>query len=144
MPATRAETAPAVAAPARWRARAFGLEIDTSFEAPGLPPSIGAPEGPRTQLDLAPADEILRDWPTSGSERVLEEVFDDDPEPARTIDVHPRRGYRLYARHFGLARISPSGARVLCAPPDAEAWSWQRFFVGRILPWAARLRGHEV
>src|SRR3954467_12473621 len=101
MQATPAEADAAVRTPARWRARAFGLEIDASFEAPGLPPAIGPAEGPRTQLDLAPASEILRDWPAGGFERVLEEFFDDDREPARTIDVHPRRGYRLYARHFG-------------------------------------------
>jgi hypothetical protein len=145
MPATtRAEAPAGRRAPAeRWRARAFGLEIDASFEAPGLPPASGPRAGPRTRLDLAPAREIERDWPASGTDRVLEEHFDDGP-PARTIDVHPRRGYRLYARHFGLARISPTGARVVCAPPDDEPWSWQRFLVGRILPWAAVLRGLEA
>jgi hypothetical protein len=94
-------------------------------------------------LELATAEEIDRGWTAGGTRRVLEERFDDG-EPARTIDVHPRRGYRLYARHFGLARISPSGARVLCAPPPSEPWSWQRFLVGRVLPWAAVLRGHEA
>ena len=33
---------------------------------------------------------------------------------------------------------------MACAPPDDEPWSWQRFLVGRILPWAAVLRGHEA
>lgn len=144
MPTTRAE--PAAARPpadGRWRARAFGLEIDASFDAPGLPPAHGPAQGPRTRLDLVPSAEIDRGWPAAAAERVLEERFDDGP-PARTIDTHPRRGYRLYARHFGLARISPTGARVACAPPDDEAWSWQRFLVGRVLPWAAVLRGHEV
>lgn len=145
MPAATSPDAPAGgrAPAARWRARAFGLEIDASFEAPGLPPASGPRTGPRTRLDLAPAHEIARDWPAAGTRRVLEEHFDDGP-PARTIDVHPRRGYRLYARHFGLARISPTGARVVCAPPDDEPWSWQRFLVGRILPWAAVLRGLEA
>src|SRR4051794_9100941 len=139
----RTEDAEGVAAPHRWRLRAFGLEIDSSFEAPGLPAASGRREGPSMRLDLCLAEEIDRDWPARGTSRVLEERFDDGP-PARTIDVHPRRGYRLYARHFGLARISPSGARVVCAPPDDEPWSWQRFLVGRILPWAAVLRGYEA
>ena len=145
-------TAPAtdrgVPAPAaggqRWRSRAFGLELGLSFEAPGLPPAGGAaPEGPHTTVDLAPADEIERDWPEAETERLLEERFD-DPEPARTIDRHPRAGYRLYARHFGLARVAPDGSSVVCAPPEDEPWSWQRFLVGRVLPWAAVLSGREV
>src|SRR3954453_11560833 len=128
---------------ARRRLRAFGLEIDAGFEAPGLSPAAGSRSGRPVRLDLAAAEEIDRDWPTHGVERVLEERFDDGP-PARTIDVHPEAGYRLYARHFGLARISPTGDEVLCAPPDDEPWSWQRFLVGRVLPWAAVLRGREV
>jgi hypothetical protein len=145
MPAAQADAigARAPVTGERWRGRAFGLEIDASFAVPGLPRTSGPPAGPRTRLDLAPAEVIERDWPARGTERVLEERFDDGP-PARTIDVHPRRGYRLYARHFGIARISPTGGRVVCAPPEDEAWSWQRFLVGRILPWAAVLRGLEV
>jgi hypothetical protein len=139
----RADAGPTQASDGCWRARAFGLEIEASFEAPGLPPAAGPAVGPRTRLDLAPAADIDRDWPVSGTRRVLEETFEEGP-PARTIDVHPEHGYRLYARHFGLARISPPGDRVMCAPPDDEPWSWQRFLVGRILPWAAVLRGREV
>jgi hypothetical protein len=144
MRATRADrdVAPAGHA-ARWRTRAFGLEIDATFEAPGLAPALGPPTAPVTTMDLAAPSEIDAAWPRSGVERVLEERFDDGP-PARTIDVHPEVGYRLYARHFGLARIAPDGSAILCAPPEDEPWSWQRFLVGRVLPWAALLRGHEV
>jgi hypothetical protein len=137
------EVAAGRAAGGRFRARAFGLEIDSSLDAPGLPAAIGEPAGPPTRLDLAPEDEIDRDWPASGAERVLEERFDDGA-PARTIDVDPELGYRLYARHFGLARITPGGEQVTCAPPPSQAWSWQRFLVGRILPWASVLRGYEA
>jgi hypothetical protein len=134
------------AAPAgeRRRLRAFGLEIDAGFDAPGLPDAAGTPaSGLPVRLDLATPEELDGGWPAHGVKRVLGEHFDDGP-PARTIDAHPDAGYRLYARHFGLARISPSGDEVVCAPPDEEPWSWQRFLVGRILPWAAVLRGHEV
>lgn len=131
------------------RARAFGLEIDASFAVPGLSPVCAAgPFGPMTRLDLATREEIDAWWSEDGVTRVLEEHSQDegtDAGPSRTIDVHPSLGYRLYARHFGLARISADGASVLCAPPEEEApWSWQRFLVGRILPWAAVLRGFEV
>ncbi|HKP91598.1 MAG TPA: hypothetical protein VJT75_16650 [Thermoleophilaceae bacterium] len=130
----------------RLRSRAFGLEIDSSFEAPGLPPVAGPAVGPPTRLELAPEREIDDAWPAGGSERILEERFDGDGAPsARTIDVHPEHGYRLYARGFGLARIAADGSLVECAPPASEAaWSWQRFLVGRVLPWAAVLRGYEV
>src|SRR3954471_13160593 len=98
MPAAgRAEPARA----GRLRSRAFGLEIDAGFEAPGLPPVDGSPRGPLTRLELAAPEEIDRGWPCEEAERVLEERFDDDDggggPPARTIDVHPACGYRLYA-----------------------------------------------
>jgi hypothetical protein len=142
--ASRPDLAPAAGASGeRRRFRAFGLEIDAGFDAPGLTPAHGPPHGRPVRLDLAAPEEIDRDWPADGAQRVLEERFCDG-SPGRTIDAHPDAGYRLYARHFGLARISPTGAEVLCAPPDDEPWSWQRFLVGRVLPWAAVLRGYEV
>jgi hypothetical protein len=128
----------------RWRTRGFGLEIEASFEVPGLPPASGPASGPLTRLDLASAAEIDATWDSGGARRVLEEIFEEGEEPARTIDHHPRDGYRLYARHFGLARIAADGSAVLCAPPELEPWSWQRFLVGRVLPWAAVLRGYEA
>jgi hypothetical protein len=127
----------------RWRSRAFGLEIEGNFPAPGLPRSTAGPSGPRTRVELATPDELDRDWPTDEAERLVEE-FMGGRTAARTIDRHPGAGYRLYARHFGLARISREGARVVCAPPDVAPWRWQRFLVGRILPWASLLRGNEV
>jgi hypothetical protein len=137
------ETADGGAGAKRWRANAFGLDIDLSFAAPGLPEATGPPGPRRTTADLVPPADIDADWPTDGVERMVEERFGEG-EPARTIDAHPQAGYRLYAEHFGLARLSPSGDRILCSPPDVEPWNWQRFLVGRILPWAAVLRGFEV
>src|SRR4029077_3911897 len=95
----------------RWRAKAFGLDIDLAFEAPGLAPAVGDRWGPRTRIDLVPEAEIDRDWPSDGVERVMEARFEEDADqaPARTIDAHPDAGYRLYARGFGLARISQAG-----------------------------------
>ena len=128
--------------PERSRARAFGLELDLSFPAPGLPPAAGPATGRYTRVDLVGPDAIDRDWPASGGRRVLEEGFGGS-RPQRTIDAHSRAGYRLYARHFGVARISARGARVLCSPPGVAPWRWQRFLVGRVLPWAAVVRGLE-
>lgn len=143
MTAATAGAEEAEAGVSRRRTRAFGLEIDISFPAPGLPLAIGPPVGPRTQVDLVTPDALDRDWPARTAKRVLEERFD-RPQPDRTIDMHPRAGYRLYARHFGLARISAKGGRIWCSPPGVAPWRWQRFLVGRVLPWAAVLRGLEV
>jgi hypothetical protein len=144
MIATRAEARGAAAAPATWRCDAFGIGIEGDFAAPGLPPASGVPVGPRTAVRVVPASEIEHVWRGEGARRLLEERFDEDPEAARSIDHLPGVGYRLYARHFGLALVAEDGRRVLCAPPDDEAWSWQRFLVGRVLPWTAVLLGREV
>ncbi len=143
MTAATAVTEEAEAGVSRRRARAFGLEIDLSFPAPGLPVALGRPAGPRTRVDLVTPAAIDRDWPADTARRLLEERFD-RPQPERTIDMHPRAGYRLYARHFGLARVSVRGARIWCSPPAVAPWRWQRFLIGRILPWAAVLRGLEL
>jgi hypothetical protein len=139
--------APAADGPGSGRrrlAQAFGLDIELSFAAPGLPAAGGPARGHPTRVDLVPPAEIDRDWPAGRATRVLEESFGGPGEPARTIDADPVAGYRLYARRFGLALLSPDGSRVLCSPPEVEPWNWQRFLVGRILPWAAVLRGLEV
>ena len=129
----------------RHHVRAFGLEIDSAVDAPGLPAANGRAGGPRATLDVVDPDRIDSGWPARGADRVLEEDFGGRrSEPDRTIDVHPKAGWRLYARHFGLARVSPTGARIECAPPPVAAWRWQRFLVGRVLPWAAVLRGLEA
>jgi hypothetical protein len=130
-------------APSHWRSRAFGLELEGSFPAPGLPALDGPYRARPTRLELCPADAIDAAWPDDGATRLLEEWIG-GRTPARTIDHHEAAGYRLFARHFGLALIAPDGERVLCAPPGVAPWRWQRFLVGRVLPWAAILRGLEV
>lgn len=127
-----------------WRSRAFGIEIEGSFPAPGLPPARVAGTARPTRLAVVPGHDIDRRWLPGGGQRLLAEHFDDSPQPARTIDHRAGVGYRLFARNFGLAFVSEDGDEVLCAPPEDEPWSWQRFLVGRILPWAALLRGREL
>jgi hypothetical protein len=127
------------------RSYAFGLAIESTFAAPGLPDGARPPRGvPATRLGLAPRDAIDMRWRPAAPERLLEEELGGRGKPARTIDHDEQAGYRLYARHFGLALIAPGGGDVLCAPPGVAAWRWQRFLVGRVLPWAALVSGHEV
>lgn len=141
-------------AAAPWRSRAFGLELEGSFPAPGLPPlppdrvtslrgaARPAPAAPLTRLELVEPRTIDQAWPDSGARRLLAEDLGQGLE--RTIDHHPEIGYRLFARGFGLALVSPDGRLVRCAPPDLAPWRWQRFLVGRVLPWAAILSGLEA
>ncbi len=140
----RADTAPK-RAPGRdtLRSHAFGIAIDASFEAPGLPP--GPARLPGTRLELATDAEIESRWQENEAEDLLQESFSEARTgPDRTIQRDRRGAFHLYARHFGRALITPSGDHVLCAPPAVAAWRWQRFLVGRVLPWAALLRGREV
>jgi hypothetical protein len=122
---------------------AFGIGVRSSFQAPGLPADVVPDSLPITQLDLVEEQEIDEEWRHRSPKRLLEETFS-GTEPDRTIDFDKHLGYRLYARHFGTASISPAGEWVVCAPPGDPDWSWQRFLVGRVLPWAALLRGREL
>lgn len=141
----RTDRSAAAGGGSRHLARAFGLTVAASFPVPGLAPLAGRGGArPVTTVELVAEEAIDRDWAEAGAERILEEAFDGDPAPARTIDVHHELGYRLYARHFGLARVAADGASVVCAPPGRAEWDWQRFLVGRVLPWASVLRGYEA
>ena len=132
-----------MAPPDRWRSDAFGIAVHGAFTAPGLPRATGPAAGPATHVEIVNAGDIDARCAGAPATRLLEERFDDAPEAARSIDHHSGAGYRLFARGFGLALVAEDGSRVWCAPPDDEPWSWQRFLVGRILPWTAVLLGRE-
>jgi hypothetical protein len=142
--ATESRRTPSVTPPGgRLRSRVFGIEVDAGFEAPGLPAEATGSRLPKTRVDLATDADIESRWTSAGAERLVEETFS-GKTPARTIDRDRRGAFLLYARHFGRALIAPGGDSVLCAPPAVAAWRWQRFLVGRVLPWASLLRGREV
>ena len=125
------------------RTRVFGIEVESSFEIPGLAGAEPSHTLPRTRLRLRTSAEIDDAWRPRKPERLVEETFR-GKTPARTIDRDTELGFRLYARHFGLALISADGSEVGCAPPAVASWRWQRFLIGRVLPWAALLRGREI
>ena len=125
-----------------WRSSAFGLPLEGDFAAPGLPEGAPAPKRAPTRLSLCSRAELDADWPTGEAERLAVEHLG-RARPQRTIDEHPSAGYRLYANHFGLARVSRDGLEVRCAPPGVAPWRWQRFLVGRVLPFTAAIRGLE-
>ena len=125
------------------RAAAYGLSLTgdepllSDLETTGPAPTRVA------VLRTATAKDLHAAWPADGSRRLSTET----PEPGappRTIDEHPSAGWLLDAPGWGCARVTPDGALVECARDDAEDWRWQRFLVGRALPFAAVAAGLEV
>lgn len=127
---------------AHWRSIAFGLVLEGDFDAPGLPATepVKPLRAEPTHLALVGPSELDADWPADRAERLVAEHLGHG-RPQRTIDFDPVAGYRLYARHFGLARVSADGRSISCAPPPVTPWRWQRFLVGRVLPFTAAVRG---
>jgi hypothetical protein len=125
------------------RAAAYGLAL--AGDEPLLAELTAAGPTPRRSavLRTATAKQLHAAWPADDSRRLSTET----PEPgaaARTIDEHPRAGWLLDAPGWGCARVTPDGALVECARDDAEDWRWQRFLLGRVLPFAAVAAGLEV
>jgi hypothetical protein len=40
--------------------------------------------------------------------------------------------------------VNADGTEVACAPEPVDAWKWQRYLVGQVVPLLAVLHGHEV
>ncbi len=126
----------------RHRGEAFGLSIRSAIDVPGLLPP-GEARLPTLDLEIGDQRDLECAWDPAGATRLSEERFG-GPEADRAIDASPRSGYRLFARYFGEAVVSPAGDRMLAVPPPIASWRWQRFLVGRCLPLAAMLCGYEV
>lgn len=124
-------------------ATAFGLDLHSEFDLPGVAPAQPGSRLPRIELAYADEGDIERAWDGEAAVRLSEERVTGD-EPDRTVDFDAAAGYRLYARYFGLALVSRDGTRVVSAPPPLSPWRWQRFLVGRVIPLAALLHGYEV
>ena len=137
-----ARTAPASNA-AHARARAFGLELESTFEIPGAAPPVGEGDGRRVRLELASREELLGAWSPVAPERISDRRMANG-RSAMAIDADPEAGYLIRALGFGCFWISPDATRIRCAPLRVTTWRWQRFLVGQVLPLTAVLRGLEV
>lgn len=127
----------------RWRTRAFGLELDLGFRAPGLPADT-AERGAAgaTRVDLVYADSIDAAWPVEGSRRVGS--MGPPERPVMEVDEHHTAGYRITLYPYGRYLVSADGREVACAPPAVGWWYWQRLLIGQVLPTASALRGYEL
>jgi hypothetical protein len=127
----------------RWLSRAFGLDLDLGFPAPGLPRVDGASEQiDPTRVDLVYADSIDAAWPRDETRRVG--TMGPPERPVMEVDEHLTAGYRIALRPLGRYLVSADGRAVSCAPPAVGWWYWQRLLIGQVLPAAAALRGFEL
>jgi hypothetical protein len=124
--------------------RAFGLHLDVRFNCAGLPP-VGVatvpPRGPSVRLDRVNRSDLLR--MPDGAE-TLWESRETDGRVAVRLSATPTAGYRFSTVGYGEFHIDQGGNRVACCPIRGDAWRWQRFLVGQILPFLAVLHGYEV
>jgi hypothetical protein len=122
--------------------RAFGLDFECEIGLDGLPELDGVSQAP-TRLTAVRAEALARDWPSSGAQRIVQEG---EPGTAleRFVDHHPQAGYHLAAGGFGEAVIAPDGRLVRTARGEAIDGRFERFLIGRVLPWTSLVRGIEV
>jgi hypothetical protein len=125
----------------RWRSHAFGLAIEAPFDIEGWPAGE-VPSGlPAVSLDLDDEGR-LGELLAQGGEAVARRRTSAggwEPDVVR----HPKAGYLLDERGFGLYGVSQGGRNVSCAVPPVAPWRWQRHLVGRVLPFVSTLRGLE-
>ena len=127
----------------RWRTRAFGLDLDLGFRAPGLPADGGAAAASDpTRVDLVYADSIDSTWPAGEARRVG--TMGPPERPVMEVDEHYTAGYRITLYPYGRYVVSADGREVACAPPAVGWWYWQRLLIGQVLPAASALRGYEL
>lgn len=127
----------------RWRARAFGMELEAGFEVVGLPPAAGTADRRSTRLTLVPPDELAAGWPRREARRI-EQARTAAGRLLLTVDHHPDAGYRWAASGYGRYVVSSDGHEVRIAPYSVSSWRWQRMLIARVLPFAATLQGLEV
>ena len=121
---------------------AFGLALDSEFDVLGLEPATPPATLPTCTLRLVEPAALEAEWAGARARSLL--VEGDPAAPDATIDHAEALGYRLSARYFGTCVVRPGAERVDCAPPPVPAWRWQRFLVGRVLPFVAMHRGYEI
>jgi hypothetical protein len=126
----------------KWRARAFGVDLEADFALPAVPACEDRGDAP-TRLELVSVPAVDRAWDADGAVRV-DELRRSDGRLAMAIDRHEQLGYRLSAPAFGHYRVAANGLHVRCAPVRLAVWRRERFLTARVLPLVALLRGLEV
>jgi len=127
-----------------WHGHAFGLAIASSFPLVGFPSRDAPLHGDLAPIELAIADERdLRAAFAHGSRPIGWRRGPDGTPRAPDLLSHAEEGYLMSEPAVGHFSISSTGERILCAPAGRIAWRWQRYLLGRVLPFATTLRGLE-
>lgn len=128
----------------RWVGRAFGIDLELAFAAPGVPraPANEAEPPDPTRVRLAGDDELAAAWPQEGARR--SGIMGSPDEPVMEVDEHETAGYLINLPPYGRYLVSADGRDVACAPPPIEWWKWQRLLIGQALPAAAAVRELEL
>lgn len=123
------------------RGRAFGVDIESEFRLPGLPPSAHPLSDPARLVRSRRAD-LEATWPDDAE--VLSLRRRHDGRILQRVEAHATEGHLLAWLGWGHYVISRDTSVVRCAPVRAATWRWQRFLVGQVLPFVSALRGYEV
>ena len=119
-----------------WAGEAFGLSITSAVPLPGLEPGE-RPSG-RRPLAIELADRLDEE----AGERLVE-WRDAGHVPGLVIDA-TERGYHFDVRGTGRYELSADGRVARCAPAPGAGFSWRRYLIGQVIPFAALLQGLEV
>jgi hypothetical protein len=117
------------------RVRAFGVDLQLSFNAPAL---IGAAVDHATDPTTVEVGDFK---PPAGEGRPLAWLPDGRGGALVEVREHPDAGILVDAGHFGRFLIRPDARLVRCAPGEGD---WQRVLVAQVLPLVAGLRGLHV
>jgi len=137
---------PALAAPAVFAGRAFGIELTADFRVPGLlEPVAGRHARHRDErhieLTLRDARRANANWPAQSAIRTFE-LPAGDGRIVFTIDHELSAGYRVWIAGLGQCVIAPGGDQIVCSPARGhDRW---HLLIGQALPIAAALQGLEV
>lgn len=126
-----------------FRASAFGLEVASPLELPGLTYDPRHAPSRRTAMELATTRELERSWDSGGATRLLERRHRDG-KLMMSIDTHPELGFRVFGPHHGRHLISADGRNVRSMLPVGPSWRWQRLLYAQVLPLCATLQGLEL
>ena len=119
-----------------WTGEAFGLGITSAVSLPGLVRGPACTGRRALAIDLDPRLE------PSGGERVLE--WRDAAGDVGLVIQADERGFQFELRGAGRYELSADGRRARCAPASGSGFSWRRYLIGQVLPFAALLQGLEV
>jgi len=120
-----------------WHGRAYGLDIESAVELPGLRPG-GPSSGSQRTLSIEQGDPTAG-WRPDRARQVAENREPDGTQAAR-VERCEGAGFLFHVHGAGLFRLSDDGTRVTCDGHGA----WQRYLIGQVLPFAALLQGIEV